>query len=388
MVAGWLLAAALVAGVPEIERPVVDLAEVIEPAQEEQIASELVAHSERTGVQLAVLVVRTTEGQDIGSYAQEVFDQWGGGSAERDDGALFVLAVDDRRNRLHLGYGLEPVISDAVAKQLLDDLRPELKAGAYGDATAELVADVRARTQHLRPGDAIAAPRGGISWLWALLALLAVAFGSWWGATLRKILAPDKKHERKRLRGADGRWVATRFARTFAVLLDRRAQILVIAGLAGQAALIGLFWAGSGYVLAYTFTAALYFAQGWLAGGTPKTFSWTFGGCLVLVLCIGLEMGIFTPGVLEASDVAGLAGQFSVVTVIGGGMLGSCVWAGLYKPESGGSYSSSGYASTQHYPSSSSYSSTSSYASTPSYSSSSYDGGGGSSGGGGASSSW
>src|SRR5690606_9710695 len=112
-----------------------DLAGVLRPQAEEEIARELVQHRDATGVQLAVLIVDTTHGRDIADYAQAVFDRWGGGSKERDDGALFVLAITDRRSRLHLGYGLEPVISDAMAKRMLDELRPLLVARDYENAT-------------------------------------------------------------------------------------------------------------------------------------------------------------------------------------------------------------------------------------------------------------
>src|SRR5690606_8884874 len=127
MLAAWLLAAPLLSSVPEIDRPVVDLAGVIDPAQEEVVAERLVRHREATGVQMAVLVVQSTAPLEVSDYAQAVFEDWGGGSAERDDGALFVLAIGDRRNRLHLGYGLEPLVSDAASQEMLDDLRPSLR---------------------------------------------------------------------------------------------------------------------------------------------------------------------------------------------------------------------------------------------------------------------
>src|SRR5690606_35557057 len=97
----WAALNVLSANPPEelqIEHPVTDLAGVLRPQAEEEIARELVQHRDATGVQLAVLIVDTTHGRDIADYAQAVFDRWGGGSKERDDGALFVLAITDRRS--------------------------------------------------------------------------------------------------------------------------------------------------------------------------------------------------------------------------------------------------------------------------------------------------
>jgi uncharacterized protein len=91
------------AAVPELTRPVTDLAREICAEQVTALEKRLVDHREKTGVQLAVLIVDTIGRRTIDGFAQAVFERWGGGDAHTDRGALLVLAIKDRRSWLHLG---------------------------------------------------------------------------------------------------------------------------------------------------------------------------------------------------------------------------------------------------------------------------------------------
>ena len=107
--------------IPEIDRPLVDEVGVVSDVQTYVIEEKLRAHHEATGVQMAVLIVESTGGYSIDGFSMRVAEKWEGGSAERDDGVLLTLAVGHRANRLELGYGLEALISDAQAGQILDE---------------------------------------------------------------------------------------------------------------------------------------------------------------------------------------------------------------------------------------------------------------------------
>jgi uncharacterized protein len=361
-------------GIPEIDRPVVDLADAIEPDDEEAIARRLVLHREATGVQLAVLVVRSTKPLEIFDYSQQVFDRWGGGSAERDDGALFVLAIDDRQNRLHLGYGLEPVIPDILAHAMLDDLRPALRREAYAEATARLVDAVVDRTAHLRPGEPVVSPHGDSHVLWTVVSALALVLGFAWGWALRRGSAQP----------ARGRWRK--------LASDRVGQAVMIAIIAGAAAFALVFGDAVGYRLAYAFAAGLYFGFGWLAGAVHRDVGWTLVASTAGTLGVFYWLALGETGPVVGSEIAGLAFGIAFAVFIGGGMLGLCIWAyrltshaGRQAGSSAHSSSSGGWRESDHASSSratSHSSAASSYESTP------YSGGGGSSGGGGASSSW
>lgn len=132
--------------IPVIDAPVVDQAGVLSAQASTSISTKLREHREATGVQLAVLIVETTDGISIDDYAQQVTKQWRGGSKERDDGAVFVLAVKDRTMRLELGYGLEALIPDSTASALLQALRPALREANYDAAVSSLVDSFVART--------------------------------------------------------------------------------------------------------------------------------------------------------------------------------------------------------------------------------------------------
>lgn len=143
--------------VPEIDRPVTDRVGVYADHEVDDLERRLYDLQERTGVQMAVLVVDSTRPEPIESYSMAVAERWEGGSAERDDGVLFTLAIDDRQNRLELGYGLEPVLSDSEAADILDSIAPLLREERYADATREVIDEVDTRTAHLAPGQPIEA---------------------------------------------------------------------------------------------------------------------------------------------------------------------------------------------------------------------------------------
>lgn len=111
-----------------------DFAGVIDDQAELQI-EQLCATIERdTGAQVAVVTLKSLEGEPIEDVANQLFRRWGIGKKETNEGVLLLLAIDDRRSRLEVGYGLEPYIPDGYAGSLLRELRPWLRAGDYTQA--------------------------------------------------------------------------------------------------------------------------------------------------------------------------------------------------------------------------------------------------------------
>lgn len=118
--------------VPALSAPVTDLADLLPPGEEDALNSRLLAFSRDKGSQIAVLIVATTQPEDIFSYSFRVADTWKLGRKGVDDGVLLVIAVQDRKTHLQVGYGLEGAIPDARSKQVLQDIiRPRFKAGDY-----------------------------------------------------------------------------------------------------------------------------------------------------------------------------------------------------------------------------------------------------------------
>jgi uncharacterized protein len=96
-------------------------------AQLEALATEV---KEKTGAEIAVAIVNSLEGDTVENYANQLAEKWGVGD-QKDRGALLLLAVQDRRMRLEVGYGLEPILTDGMAGEVLDQITPHLGRGDY-----------------------------------------------------------------------------------------------------------------------------------------------------------------------------------------------------------------------------------------------------------------
>src|SRR5690606_21850836 len=92
----------------------------------------LAALDARKGAQLAVLIVPTTGDDTVETYARRVFDAWKLGREGVDDGILFLVAKDDRRLRIEVGYGLEGAVPDLLAGRIIrEQVTPRFKQGDY-----------------------------------------------------------------------------------------------------------------------------------------------------------------------------------------------------------------------------------------------------------------
>ena len=140
-----LLPTLLLGAVPTITRPVTDPQGLLSAGDTERVSQELVRLRNDTGVQMAVLLVGTTDGAPIEDYAMEVAQAWKGGQAGEDNGLLFVLAVDDRRMRLDVGYGLEEHLPDDAVRRLLDAQLPLMRERDYAGALVHIIQGVRER---------------------------------------------------------------------------------------------------------------------------------------------------------------------------------------------------------------------------------------------------
>ena len=150
-----LLPALLLGSTPVINRPVVDPRGLLSPADTEAVADELVRLRRETDAQMAVLLVGTTGGEPIEDYAMRAAESWKGGRGGQDDGLLFVLAVDDRRMRLDVGYGLEEYLPDDAVRRILDAQGPLLRQRDYRGAVLGVIQGVRA---HLPGGEGTWSP--------------------------------------------------------------------------------------------------------------------------------------------------------------------------------------------------------------------------------------
>lgn len=131
--------------VPQLKSRVTDLTATLTPQQQATLEGTLRAFEARKGSQIAVLIVPTTQPEAIEQYAVRVVEQWKIGRKGVDDGVLLVVAKNDRKLRIEVGYGLEGVLPDAIAKRIIaEDITPGFKQGDfYGGVSAGVARMIR-----------------------------------------------------------------------------------------------------------------------------------------------------------------------------------------------------------------------------------------------------
>ena len=118
--------------VPELSRRVTDLTATLTANQVAALENKLAAFETKKGSQIAVLIVPTTQPEDIAQFGIRVADQWKIGRKKIDDGVILIVAKDDRKLRIEVGYGLEGAIPDAIAKRVIaETITPFFKAGDF-----------------------------------------------------------------------------------------------------------------------------------------------------------------------------------------------------------------------------------------------------------------
>jgi uncharacterized protein len=153
-------------------------------AKLEALGTEL---EQKTGAQMAIVTVHSLEGESIENYANDLYKKLGVGSKKDDRGVLLLVSPDERKYRIEVGYGLEPVINDARAGDTGRAMVPFLRSGDYSSAIqtgawqlAKYIADDRGVTLSGQPPPR-AAPRsndsGGASiGVWLFLIVLVLIF--------------------------------------------------------------------------------------------------------------------------------------------------------------------------------------------------------------------
>jgi uncharacterized protein len=129
-----------------------DFAGVVDPAAKSQLEDYAATVERATGAQMALVTIASLEGEPIEDVANTIFRAWGVGRKGSDEGILLLLAVGDRRSRLEVGYGLEPILPDGLDGSILRAMRPALRQGDYGDAmraAASTIGDTIASAKHV-----------------------------------------------------------------------------------------------------------------------------------------------------------------------------------------------------------------------------------------------
>lgn len=117
---------------PQTQGYVSDFAGVLSQDTKRQIGSLLDQVEEKTTAEIAVVTVKTTQPETIEQYAVELFKEWGIGKKGKDNGILVLLAAEDRKVRIEVGYGLEGTVTDLQSKMIIEDFMiPAFRKGSY-----------------------------------------------------------------------------------------------------------------------------------------------------------------------------------------------------------------------------------------------------------------
>jgi len=118
------------------ERPagyVEDLAKVLSPEAHRQLNAHLLELEQKTTAQVMILTVRKLDGEDIAGFTLRIAEKWKPGQKGKDNGVLITVAVEDRKYRIEVGYGLESILPDSLVGSIgREHLVPYFRKGDYG----------------------------------------------------------------------------------------------------------------------------------------------------------------------------------------------------------------------------------------------------------------
>jgi uncharacterized protein len=156
-----------------------DFARVVDAGTAAQINALCAEVEQKTKAQIAVVTIRSLGGAEAPDFANRLFKKWGVGDKERDRGVLILLAVDDRKYWIEVGYGLEPILPDGKVGGFGREIVPTLREGRYGaalltltDRVAETIAaDAGVQLTGLQPREqpVTSPPTNNFPWLFFLL---------------------------------------------------------------------------------------------------------------------------------------------------------------------------------------------------------------------------
>ena len=127
---------------PNPPKLVNDLSNTLSAAQVEELERKLVAYDDSTSTQIAVVLIKSLEGYSIEDYALTLGREWGVGG-KKNNGIVLLAAMEDRKIRIEVGYGMEGAIPDLTSKSIIDnDITPNFKEKKYYQGLNKAVDDI------------------------------------------------------------------------------------------------------------------------------------------------------------------------------------------------------------------------------------------------------
>lgn len=115
---------------PQLTGPVVDSADILPPETETRLADKLAALKQQSGRELVVVTLPSLQGYEISDYGYQLGRHWQLGTKEKNEGAILIVAPKERKVRIEVGYGLEPVLTDGLSSLIINrQIVPKFKSG-------------------------------------------------------------------------------------------------------------------------------------------------------------------------------------------------------------------------------------------------------------------
>ena len=180
-------AVALAFDFPPLSGRVVDQAGVMSPASKNEVETKSKDLEDKSGIQLVVATVKSLQGGDVETYANQLFRFWKLGEAKKNNGVLLLVAPAEHKVRIEVGYGLEGTLTDALASVIISSaIVPRFKANDYSGGIQRGVdgiiavltseADEWHRKANVRADD----PSGDLNKLFPILFLVFLIFFIWY----------------------------------------------------------------------------------------------------------------------------------------------------------------------------------------------------------------
>ncbi|MCW1248162.1 TPM domain-containing protein [Pseudomonas sp. SAICEU22] len=126
---------------PALTGRVVDSAQMLDPSVRAQLDGQLKAHEQATGEQVVVVTLANLQGASIEDFGYQLGRHWGIGQKDKNNGALLIVARDDRKLRIEVGYGLEDRLTDAQSSVIINQvITPAFKTGNFNKGISDGVA--------------------------------------------------------------------------------------------------------------------------------------------------------------------------------------------------------------------------------------------------------
>lgn len=124
-----------------------DFAGVLTAEQMSVLEQTLLQNQQSTGNEISIVTIKSLDGDTIENYAVKLFEEWGIGQKNKDNGVLLLVSVSDHKMRIEVGYGLEPVLTDAVSSQIIRNvIAPQFKQNNYYEGIVAGVSQIISAT--------------------------------------------------------------------------------------------------------------------------------------------------------------------------------------------------------------------------------------------------